>query len=300
MQLATRSSLLLAAFTLLTPVVAHAAATVTLTGELTSFKSALSAYATDGDGTLNGTPLLIDATLPKVQYSDGDSTQYPQSQTVALPGGTSSVQFEYTSGITSDAPNPNRISFTAAGPSNVNVGDVFKVGTLSFTNGFWYPYASVGLTIQTHSLDPALNNMTFVGNINVKVSSPVPFYPEPESNADYIYLSDASGPLTALGSARVYEKAFQPAGNPGNEGSVDLYARIGSLIPVRFGNPSPGIFLSTSLDPMTTPAVPEPSAWLMVISGVALVGAKASRRGQFVSKIYTAPDDEMIEASGYQ
>jgi hypothetical protein len=282
MQLATRSGLLLAALTLLTPVVAHAAATVTLTGELTSFKSALSAYAEDGDGTLNGMPLLIDTTLPKVQYSDGDSTQYPQSQTVTLPSGTSSVQFEYTSGIAS-GPNPNRISFTAAGPSDVNVGDVFKVGTLSFTNGFWYPYASVGLTIQTHSLDPALNNMTFVGNINVKVSSPVPFYPEPESNADYIYLSDANGPLTALGSARVYEKAFQPAGNPGNEGSVNLYARIGSLVPVRFGNPSPGIFLSTSLDPMTTPAVPEPSSWLMAISGLMLLKVGATRRRRVTS-----------------
>jgi hypothetical protein len=269
---------LLAAISALMPLGAQAAATVTLTAELTTFKSALSSYDVTGDGTLNGAPLEIDTSLPSVQYSDGDTTLYPQSHTVALPSGTSSVQFEYTSLIPTTLANPNRISFTAAGPAVVDVGDEFKIGTLTYTNGFWYPFASVGLTVTTHSADEALNNMSFVGNIIVKVSSPVPFYPEPESNADYFYLSDGSGPLTTLGSGRVYEQSFQPAGNPGNTGSVDLYARIGSLVPTRFANPSPGMFLSTSLDPMTT-AVPEPSAWLMALGGLLLVGANAIKRG---------------------
>lgn len=84
------------------------------------------------------------------------------------------------------------------------------------------------------------------------------------------------GPLTSLGSVRVYERAYQPAGNPGNTGSVDLYARIGSLIPTRFSNPSSGAFLSASLDPVTS--IPEPATAAMLSLGLALLGAAARRR----------------------
>jgi hypothetical protein len=121
-----------------------------------------------------------------------------------------------------------------------------------------------------------LDNHTFTGNVIVKVSSPVPFYPDPEPNADYFYLQDMNGPLTSLGSVRVYEQAFQPAGNPGNTGSVDLYVRIGSLVPVRFDNPSAGAFLSPSLDPAAP--VPEPETYAMLLAGLGLLGGMTRRQ----------------------
>ena len=75
---------------------------------------------------------------------------------------------------------------------------------------------------------------------------------------------------------RVYEKAYQPASNPGNTGTVDLYATIGSLIPQRFDNPSAGAFLSSSLDPL--PAVPEPSTYALLLGGLAAMAGLVRRR----------------------
>ena len=275
------SGLSLVAALALVPMPGHAATTasgtVSISGALTSFQSALSPYYTSGNGSLNGTPLAIDSGLPPVVYAGGDSTLYPQSQTVSLAAGTTSVQFEYTDGIGATA-NPNRVSFLAASPADVTVGDTFKIGTLTYTNGFWYPFASIGLTITTHSSVAALDNHSFVGNIIVKVSSPVPFDPNDyEANADYFYLQDANGPLASLGSVRVYEQSFQPPSHPGNTGSVDLYAQIGSLIPKRFDNPSAGAFLSNSLDPITA-SVPEPATYMLLAAGLSLVGMLAKRR----------------------
>jgi hypothetical protein len=167
------SWLAFAAVAVALPEVVQAAAPVSITGELTTFQSALSPYVASGDGSLNGMALTIDPSLPTVQYPGDTSTLYPQSMTMALPASTSQVQFEYTSLIGGASANPNRISFLPAATAVLNVGDQFKVGTLSFTNGYWFPYASVGLTITTHSADAALDNKTFTGNIVVKVSAPL-------------------------------------------------------------------------------------------------------------------------------
>jgi len=246
---------------------AQASDWVSVSGALTSFQSALSPYLTGGNGSLDGVALAIDPALTGVPYLDGDGTPYPLSTVVALAPGSSFVQFEYTEGIGTPGVNPNQVAFTATGASLVSVGDSFKVGTLRYTNGFWYPYARIGLTLTTTSDDPALNGHSFVGALIVRVSSPEPFYPDPVSNADYFYLEDASGPLATLGSVRVYERAFQPAGNPGNVGEVDLYVRIGSLVPTAFAQPSPGAFLSDSLEPITT--VPEPASYALMALGLA-------------------------------
>jgi hypothetical protein len=247
---------------------------VHITGQLTSFQSALNYYGGDGNGTLNGEVLVIDPGALSVSYQGG-SNRYPQSTTVNLPAGTQRVQFEYTDGLGPQAV-PNVVSFQVAGPALVDVGDVFKVGTLRYTNGFWYPFARVGLRIEVSSEVPALDGHSFQGSIVVAVSSPEPYVPEPVSNADYFYLEDATGPLGSLGSVRVYEAHVQPVGNPGNTGTVDLYARIGSLIPQRFDNPSAGAFLSTSLEPL--PAVPEPSTYALMLGGLALAAGLARRR----------------------
>lgn len=260
------------------------AAEVSISGSLTSFQSALSWNEASGNGTVNGVALAINPTLPNVQYSGGGGYFFPQSIGVALAQGTTEVQFEYTDliGTGSDTENPNRIRFTAAAPAQVNVGDTFKVGTLTYTNGFWYPFANVGLSITTSSLDSALNKQRFTGSVIFAVSSPEPYNPADYiANADYFYLQGSSGPLTSLGSVRVYERDNQPPGMPGNTGSVDLYARIGSLVPTSFENPSGGVFLSSSLDPITS-AVPEPETFAMLLAGLGLIGAVVARRQRAV------------------
>lgn len=243
--------------------------TVTISGRLTSFQSALSPFFADGNGTLNGTALVIDPSKPQVSYP-GDPTLFNQSQTVTLPAATTRVQFEYTSEIGNG--HENVIEFTPAAATTVEVGDRFKVGTLTYTNGFWYPFARIGLELAVSSPVPALDGHTFSGNIVVAVSSPTPFVPDPFSNADYFYLEGPSGPLSALGSVRVFEGHIQPPDNPGNPGTVDLYAVIGSLIPHDFASPSPAAFLSSSLDPL--PAVPEPSTYISLLAGLTVLGLR--------------------------
>ena len=260
------------------------AAVVTFDASLTTFQSALGTHTNalgnaDGNGSLNGVALEIDSTKPPVQYGGGNTNDFFQSKTVSLASGTTAVQFEYTDAI-GFSPNPNRISFTAVANADVAAGDTFKVGTLSYTNGFWFPYASIGLSITTVSSDQSLNGHTFSGNIIVRVSAPEPYNPNDyDGNADYFYLHGQSDPLTSLGSVRVYEKHIQPAGSPGNTGTVDLYARIGSLIPDSFQNPQSGAFLSTSIEPITT-AVPEPETYAMLLAGLGLIGGIARRKKQ--------------------
>jgi hypothetical protein len=268
------SRVILAAMLCAASASAWSAGQVSITGQLTSFQSALSRWSDDGNGTLDGVPLAIDVNAPFVTYP-GSTTPYRQSVEVALAADKSKVQFEYTDGI-GPAASPNVVAFQAVGPATVEVGDVFKVGTISYTNGFWYPFARIGLRIDVSSDVAALNGHSFQGSIIVAVSSPEPYVPEPVSNADYFYLEDAGGPLSSLGSVRVYEAHVQPVGNPGNTGTVDLYARIGSLVPTRFDNPSAGAFLSASLQPL--PAVPEPSTYALMLGGLALVGGMARRR----------------------
>jgi hypothetical protein len=264
------------------------AATVTLTGELTSFQSALEQIvdpltgvvnpAKTGDGTLNGVPLVLDLAAPAVRYPTAFNQFYPQSKTVALPAGTTQAQFEYTSFIGTANASPNRISFAAGPAADMRLGDTFKIGTVSFTNGFWFPAATIGLAVTTHSADPALDNKTFLGQIQVVVTNNDIRVTDPDLNADYFYLNDAGGqPLNALGSVRVYEAALQPASHPGNTGSADLYARIGSLIPMRFDNPSGGAFLQASFTP--TPSVPEPAGSTLWLAGAA-AGLAWHRRRQ--------------------
>ncbi len=277
--LAWAAALLSSATLLVQP--AATAGTVSISGQLTSFQSPLDLSTPGGDGTLNGVPLAIDPNAPPVRYPQDvppNANAWPQSFEVALAPGTQQVQFEYTSFIGTANANPNRLSFTPAADAVVSVGQTFKIGTISYTNGFWYPAATVGISITTQSTDPTLNGKTFTGKVNVVTTNYNISVTDPVLNADFFYLSDASGPLTSLGSVRVYEKTIQPAGNPGNVGSVDLFARIGSLIPTGFANPSGGAFLSPSIVPLSP--VPEPSQASLLLAGLALCGIALRRGGK--------------------
>ena len=178
----------------------------------------------------------------------------------------SSVSWEYGSDFTPLPPlnrESNAIDFIPADPSDVKPGDDFKLGTFSVKNGYWYStgtVADVTFQVTTHSDVPSLDGHTFDGTWRMFVFAPGDT--DPVNNADYFYLLERPD----LGSIRVFETYAQPADNPGCIGSVDLYARIGSLVPSGFANPTAGAFLS----PMPgSPAavVPEPSTfWLLSMS----------------------------------
>lgn len=62
----------------------------------------------------------------------------------------------------------------------------------------------------------------------------------------------------------------------GNTGSVDLYGRIGSLLPTAFSDPQGSI----TLQPAIPSVVPEPSNWALLLVGLACIGGIGVRRGQ--------------------
>jgi hypothetical protein len=85
----------------------------------------------------------------------------------------------------------------------------------------------------------------------------------PGDDADYAFFVGRPD----LGEIRVYEAAS----GLGNTGSIELWGRVGSLIPTEFRNATGGVFLN----PFT--AVPEPNAVLLLAAG--LLGLVNRRRG---------------------
>ena len=69
---------------------------------------------------------------------------------------------------------------------------------------------------------------------------------------------------------------MQPPG-ASNTGTIDLYGRIGSLIPTGFADPQ-GVLLLPSI-PVVVSSVPEPAGWASLLAGVAIVAGLARRRG---------------------
>ena len=103
---------------------------------------------------------------------------------------------------------------------------------------------------------------------------------EPNDNADFFYFNfqqwAGTDPLVTPGFVGVFEAEpeLQPPGGS-NHGAVDLYGRIGSLIPEYLANAN-GVFLATEIP--IAGAVPEPSGLLLAGVGLAAVGATARRR----------------------
>ena len=235
------------------------ASLVSVTGEFSSFtpdtafsQSILTAYDASGGTTTLG---------------------LASGQTTALPSGTSKVDFNVG---TSSSDITNTFAFTPGDPANVNVGDVFRLGSFTFTNGTWFDTIALTFSLTTHSANAALDNHVFAGTMDLVVNPNV--LGDPYLSADYFYIAERPD----LGSVRVFEKAIQPPGNPGFTGTVDLYGQIGSLIPTSFANPSGAAFLSPSVssDPMVG-AVPEPgtlSAMAMGLACLAFVARTTKRR----------------------
>ena len=209
----------------------------------------------------------------------------PASITAALSG--SSVAFGYDNAF-----RPNAFSFVGntADVAGSGASNPFTLGTFNFTNGGFYPIVFFDFTLTTHSSDAALDNHTFSGRIRLEsnFSGGDPGEDLPLdialAEADYFTIQSLAGStFTSLGSARVYDYRYCPAGDPSypdcNTGSVDLIGHVNSLHLDSFANPTGGAFLNSSTTSALAPAVPAPAAgWLLGTSLVVVMGRRLRRR----------------------
>ncbi|MBU6165734.1 MAG: PEP-CTERM sorting domain-containing protein [Alphaproteobacteria bacterium] len=220
---------------------------------------------------------------------------------VALAG--NSVDFVYR-GFDGTALYPtllNSISFAPSSFSGVNVGDPFKLGTLSFRNGGWFGGAPddpannlptvFRFRITTTSADgPQYNQIsygTIVMTVNATVNNDLTTLAGQQAEADWVnvYQTDSSFStvLADLGSLRVYDLAAAPSGFT-NIGSIDLNGLFGSLHLSSLSNAQGGFFEEGSGALPNVPlggpggAIPEPASWAMLIAGFGLLGAMQRRR----------------------
>lgn len=255
--------------------VAAQAATVTVNGEFLSFISdmGIGAY-------VNGMPLTSSG-------APGSQPGYQLSNPVYFTSGTTSVSFRYDPAI---QPSALVNSFQYAGNTeNVNVGDTFRFGTFTFTNGQWFPRVDIAYRLTSASADPALNGHVFEGTLRlISVSAGSLIFPQPgddqatrdaiqllnaQNEADYFYILERPD----LGSVRVYDKYRQPPGDPGFAESFALYGRIGSLVPTGWVALGGAGFTDPSVEPqLSPPSVPEPGTFGLF--GIALLGLAIVRR----------------------
>lgn len=176
--------------------------------------------------------------------------------------GTSSVEFYNTGEV------HNLLQFTPATGQSALLGEEFLIGTFTLQNGSWFGGLGEGdslfsFSVTTSSADSALDGHTFSDVIRYKITQSA-VGNTPAQNADY-FLFDGR---PDLGTMRVYERFDSPTGS--NSGSIDLYGRIGSLVPTRFANPQGGVFISAS--------IPEPETYAMLLAGLGMLGFAARRR----------------------
>lgn len=182
---------------------------------------------------------------------------------LTLAPGTTSVEF-YNVGE-----NHNLLMFTPAPAQNAAQGQEILIGTFTLRNGSWFGGLGEGdglfsFTAITSSADPTLSGHTFSDSIRYRITQSAAGN-TPEQNADYFWFDGRPD----LGSMSVYEQFDSPIGS--NIGSINLYGRIGSLIPTRLGDAQGGVFVGA--------VVPEPSTYALVV-GVGLVVFALRRRAR--------------------
>lgn len=241
------------------------AALVYLEGGFTSFSGPVS----------NGDP-AITALVNEVVVCSGSCSEAIDSMvslTFTPPRDTVSFRSVIGMGSGSEIPEtPNLLSFTPAPAQDVVAGQEFLLGTFTYTNGSWFPYATLGFSLTSVSSDPTLAGHVFSDSLRLTVTRYQPTN-TPQQNADFVSFVGRPD----LGSARAYELGDSPTGS--NILTWDLYGRINSLIPTRFASGVGGGFLDPSVELQPT-VVPVPAAvWLFGSGLLGLFGI--ARREQF-------------------
>lgn len=267
---------------------AHAAA-VDITGGFYAYSGPLvnhltgdqvhSVFSTPDLGAVNASPSQA---IPGFDYAwgqgygQGDVALYSRAaDNSPVPASAVDFYLDRTFG----AVVHNSIAFTPSAGLDLQVGQKFKLGTFSFANGGWIGDLGDGafnFSARTSSNDAALDGHILNMRIGFHVTTGcTPDYSvckpnDPVLNADYFYsLPSADYPDVKLGYVGVYELES----GLGNTGSVDLYAKIGSLLPVAFANP-----VNVTLQPAIPSPVPEPSTPALILGGLGVVLSVLRRR----------------------
>ncbi|WP_239490587.1 hypothetical protein [Luteitalea sp. TBR-22] len=192
------------------------------------------------------------------------------------------VEFWQSFGGSKDA--VNRVNFTPAATQVVTgPGQEFLLGTFTFVNGGWFgvlPYTDSNGNPQTYIypesafsfrvtglLSDSATPHTFAGTLRLNVTGPDWPNPTPAEDADYFYFAERPD----LGYVGALE-SYNPPGGP-YAGHIELYGRLGSLIPTRFAN-ADGVVLASELPTGPTP-VPEPHALALLGAALCVLGARA-------------------------
>jgi hypothetical protein len=257
---------------------AHADATVSVTAEFTLLT--MGGFYSGPNTAVNG--LSVNGNAIDVCGNDttcSNAVNNPGSITAGLSG--SAVTFGYVW----NGARMNEFSFVGSSTTGTATdnGTQFKLGTLTFTNGMFYPLAYFDFTLTTRSTDAKYDDHKFSGRINLSTNNTGADNNSTDqgkmAEADYFTVSDLGGNLLpSLGSVRVYDYSVCPssvAGPACNTGSVDLIGYIGSLHLDSFANPTGGAFLNSSTGSVLNPgnSVPEPTSGALSLTG--LIGCLA-------------------------
>ncbi len=260
------------------------AANVTVVANFTSFQMGdFGAVPADDALSINGV---------NVPFNGAAAFLDPSSVVVPINGG-SRVTFAYNTSTPAQR-GPNVFEFRPAALAQTVLGtgraNPFLLGTLTFTNGAFYPLSYVNFVLTTDSDDPAFDQAQLAGRVRLDVNVSTTNFLIPAlrnraalEEADYFTLESAAGQTySELGSVRVFDfnrcLTADPTAPNCNTGTVDVYGYIDSLHFDRFANPSGGAFLDASVTGALTPAVPEPGTALLLLAGLVAAGVARGRR----------------------
>lgn len=257
------------------------ASPVTFSGGFSSFVGAVAtasgSLAQSVYTEINGVTVYADGPLPGGKFGFDNYGLGLSTRSLLIAGQpVPTVNF---SRVFFSQPHPNSITFTPNTQLDLSVGQSFRIGTFTMSNGAWwgnspgntsYPDTDFGFSVTTHSSDPALNGFTFSDTVRFVVTAASQAGATREDDADIFYFVDRRD----LGSMRVYESVDPSGGGSyANTGSIDLIVRIGSLVPVALDNAQGGAFVGAAI-----PAVPEPHSAALLSLGLIATATLVIRR----------------------